>query len=584
MSIKTKMLIFLLIATILPSIIVIVLFQSKTTDMLIEKNISFLTNAAISNTHSVSKYFEGLESNIFNIKTNARVLEFLTTVNTNNYRDSQNQRLTTGTSEKLEMLLQLYSNAVSVCIFPSEDGIALLRGEYDPMLLSSYKQNDTYIAAMQNIGETIWTLTQDKSGGMILGIAAGIADQYSGKPAGCLVFNLDAAEFLSESNTLANSGIAYVVTDQTGNIIYKQDLEIPDDSFTKIINEYDKNETMAPYKVPVNDEKFITVQSTSLSGKWKLYYLWNETKMTDEVNKLFIFTVMLIGIFAVFAIVGAIYLNFKIYPPIKKLTTSMQKIDEGTLDLEVPVEGNDEISLLSRSFNKLIKQVKELLQKTEETQRKKTEMEIRALQAQITPHFLYNTLNSIKALARLNRTKDIIEMIGALIDLLRLSASKLRLITVNEEIDYVKAYMKIMLYRFGKECKLKTSVDPKLESVLIPKFTFQPIVENSIIHGLSDVMNEEPTIWLDGTTSEGIATIIVSDNGKGITDEKAETLNKILNGQQEQEQTGFSGIGIGNIKQRLVLEFGNDSNVYIKRNSPNGTMTILTFPIKQIDN
>lgn len=584
MSIKTKMLIFLLIATILPSIIVVVLFQSKTTDMLIEKNVSFLTNAAISNTHSVNKYFEGLESNIFNIRTNARVIEFLTTVNANNYRDSQNQRLTTGTSEKLEMLLQLYSNAVSVCIFPSEDGIALLRGEYDPMLLSSYKQNDTYIAAMQNIGETIWTLAQDKSGGMVLSIAACIADQYSGKPVGCLIFNLDATEFLSGSNTLANSGIAYVVTDQAGNIIYKQDLEIPDDSFTQIINEHDKNEMTVSYEVSVNDENFITVQSTTLSGKWELYYLWNKTKMTDGVNKLLIFTVMLIGIFAVFAIAGAIYLNFKIYPPIKKLTTSMQKIDEGTLDLEVPVEGNDEISLLSRSFNRLIKQVKELLQKTEETQRKKTEMEIRALQAQITPHFLYNTLNSIKALARLSRTEDIVEMIGALIDLLRLSASKLRLITVQEEIDYVKAYMKIMLYRFGKVYKLKTSVDPKLESVLIPKFTLQPIVENSIIHGLSDVMNEEPTIWLSGTTSEGIATIIISDNGKGITDEKAETLNNILNGQQEQEQTGFSGIGIGNIKQRLVLEYGNDSNVYIKRNSPNGTMTILNFPIKQTGN
>jgi len=141
-------------------------------------------------------------------------------------------------------------------------------------------------------------------------------------------------------------------------------------------------------------------------------------------------------IFSVFFIAGILYMFIKIYAPIRQLTETMLKVDRGNLDLYVEVRDSDEIGMLGQAYNRLIDKVKALLKETKETQKKKAELEMASLQAQITPHFLYNVLNSIKALARLKRNDDIIHMTGALIDLLRLAASRAHTIPLQEEIEY----------------------------------------------------------------------------------------------------------------------------------------------------
>ena len=583
MRLRTKLTVFLLLATIFPVIVVIILFHTRTSSILINKNMDFLTSTAAKNTESVDEYFSGIESIIFNYRTNTRMIEFLKTVNNENYRDNKYQILTSEISEKLETFLQLYTSVKSICIFPTADGIPILRGEYERNLVSSYRTNRILVDSLETPEKVSWVLEwSDKTNTAILNITTGISDRYTEDVVGCINLKIDMYDYYSKSATLLKSDVPFIVTDENRNIIYQHDESLSEEDFKKAFLAQSGMNEGESYECVIGDKHYMVVETVSKVTNWRFFYYTNKSEIMDEVKKVSMFTLGLTAIFAVLSIFGAIYLYFKIYSPIHILTNSMKKFEDGNLDLEVPVTNKDEISMLAKTFNRLIGQIKELIQKTEEIQKKKSEMEIKALQAQITPHFLYNTLNSIKSLARLKRSDDIISMTESLIDLLRLSASRPQLITVTEEIDYVKAYAKLMSYRSGRKYRIEIQMDSIVMNAAIPKFTLQPIVENSIIHGFSNDIELEAVIEITGQKENNMIVITVSDNGSGITEQQKINLNRELSNCFEQSLRQFNGIGINNIQQRLTLEFGENAVIHIEQNRPYGTKVIVSFPQKTV--
>ena len=210
---------------------------------------------------------------------------------------------------------------------------------------------------------------------------------------------------------------------------------------------------------------------------------------------------------------------------------------------------------------------------------KKRQAELNALQAQINPHFLYNTLDSLRWLAKIHQIEEIVKIISALENLLRASISKTNdLISIGEEIENVRNYLAIQLFRYGNSFSVVFSIDPSLTSYLTPRLILQPIVENAVYHGVESMMDGEIEI---GVHSDSAGIIFeVLDNGPGITPEK---VRAIMEG-KSQNKGRFSGFGLKNVEERIRLYFGQEYGITIKNRDPQGTMVLIRIPrIRKFD-
>lgn len=189
------------------------------------------------------------------------------------------------------------------------------------------------------------------------------------------------------------------------------------------------------------------------------------------------------------------------------------------------------------------------------------------------PHFLYNTLDSLRWLAKIHNIEEISRIISALENLLRASISKTDdLITIGEEIDNVRNYLDIQLFRYGNGFSVKYRVDPGLSDYLTPRLILQPIVENAIYHGVESMVGGEVEI---GVHSDANGIVFeVADNGPGIVPEKVKA---VMEG-TSQHRNRFSGFGLKNVEERIKLYFGADYGVIIRSREPRGTEVLIKIP------
>lgn len=242
----------------------------------------------------------------------------------------------------------------------------------------------------------------------------------------------------------------------------------------------------------------------------------------------------------------------KISKPVIVLSEAMKKIEKGDLSIQVEYYNKDEFELLFHGFNKMSSQIRGLLDARIEREKALHTAERKALQSQINPHFLYNTLNTVKAISKLKNVPEITTIITELGKLLRDSIdSGDEFTTIKESIALVEGYLKIQRYRYGKNFKWSINIDPELESIIIPKLIIQPIVENSVIHGLENLTGDK---IISISSISNPPTIVVSDNGVGIKDKD---WHMAIN--------GHNGVGIMNVNMRLLLYYGSSAGLTYSR-------------------
>jgi len=238
-------------------------------------------------------------------------------------------------------------------------------------------------------------------------------------------------------------------------------------------------------------------------------------------------------------------------------------VKDGNLTLpQNEIKSEDETGQLYHVFNGMVEELKGLLEGIRVSEKEKREAELTALQAQIHPHFLYNSLNTIKVLARMNGVPNIEAVSGSLIELMRsVLGNSSEFLTVREELAYVEHYFSIMKYRYMKPIRMITEIeDDALLDCRVLKLMLQPLVENAIIHGIGPL--EQDGFVLIRVYEEGNnLKIDVVDNGKGITEEQREYLLKGTgtNG----ETSRFSGMGVRNVHERIVRTYGDSYGVYL---------------------
>ena len=354
------------------------------------------------------------------------------------------------------------------------------------------------------------------------------------------------------------------IVDKNGNLIYK----IGDIEYDKTMVEKVNNDT-----VKVNDIKYIEFNSViETYPEWRvigLISLESLTKNLDSIRSLVYF----IGIFSIAIVIFISHITSKkITDPIYDITKAMNKFENGEWPETLETKTEDELKYLITSFNKMIYHIKHLIEQIykEEEENKKLELEsmktqLDLLQSQINPHFIHNTLNTINYLAIKNNQVEIRELIQAFNSLLRqsISTSK-KLITLKEELTCTKNYLNIQKYRYGDLVKLVCDIPEELNNCLIPKLILQPLIENSLYHGIVP-KGFAGTIRIDMLPKKEFITIRVIDDGVGISKQKS-------------SHRGFNGISIDNISERLRLYFGNEYSLSIYSKTGIGTCIEFNIP------
>ncbi|ONI46132.1 hypothetical protein AN641_02380 [Candidatus Epulonipiscioides gigas] len=260
---------------------------------------------------------------------------------------------------------------------------------------------------------------------------------------------------------------------------------------------------------------------------------------------------------------------------------SIHEIQRGDLSIVIEKSGDDEINDLGEQINKLSNQIKNLVEENVNREILIKNSEIKALQNQINAHFIYNVLESIKMMAEIEEHYEISDAITALGKLLRYTIKWTNInVTIQEEIEYIKNYMILINLRFDYEISLNISIDDFVGKQLIPKMSLQPIVENSLYHGIEELA-EETTIYITGVANETALYIEIMDTGRGMDSEAITRLYQKINGEIESAGGAGNGIGLKNVQDRIRMCFGDEYNLVITSKKDEFTKVRMYLPITQ---
>lgn len=273
------------------------------------------------------------------------------------------------------------------------------------------------------------------------------------------------------------------------------------------------------------------------------------------------------------AVVFAIIVSGTIVRPIKKLKIHMVEVSSGNLDSFFESNGNDEISVLGTVFNQMLMDIKKLIKQVYEVQAQKRNAELRVLQSQINPHFLYNTLDTIQWKALDYNAYDVADMINSLSNFFRLSLNGGKeFVTIYEETEHVRNYLEIQKMRYNDKVNYNINLKKQISHNIIPKMIIQPLVENSIYHGLK-LKKQKGTININIFPVNDHIKIEVEDNGLGMNFEKlTEIRNNLFNSVESEHY------GLYNINERLKLTFRDKYSISIEGEYDKGTKVSITIP------
>jgi two-component system sensor histidine kinase YesM len=303
--------------------------------------------------------------------------------------------------------------------------------------------------------------------------------------------------------------------------------------------------------------------------------------MHEAFTRWAISSVILMAFAIGFSIVAAWVISRSIYTPIKKLHEVTSTITKNDLQVFVTSGNVDEIKNLGMSFNIMIGKIKELLDAKIKEQENLKKAELRVLQAQINPHFLYNTLDTIIWMAEANKTDQVVELVRAISRFFRITLSKGKdWISIHEEVEHIRSYLTIQKIRYRDILDYQIEVDETVLEAIILKLTLQPLVENSLYHGIKNKRGGGVITVRVKRKNEQEVLLEVEDNGIGFTPERLAQIQAELNNDSNEVKQKESGFGIDNVNMRSKLYYGPQYGLSVESEYQRGTRVSLVIPLK----
>ena len=348
-------------------------------------------------------------------------------------------------------------------------------------------------------------------------------------------------------------GGSIMLTNNLGQCMYNQGELLPGDVVERF--------TAADHDDAVIESKHnLYLQIMSPKTGWRMMISVPKESLGQNVE-VYLPTVLIPSVLAilVFVLVSSVMIHHA-FKPVIHVTKAMKEVGEGNLTLNLPLSRQEETRRLISGFNSMVNHICRLVEQVSLEERRKKDMEICALKAQVSPHFLYNTLNSIRYLARMDRNKDVQVSISSLIHLLQASFDRTQYITIAREMQLVRDYLCIQRLRYDLPIEVVESVDEDLLSCAIPGFSIQPLVENALFHGI--VPNGGGKIEISIHGDDAYIDLTVGDNGVGMPDD---VVNSLRNQEQLLGQKAFTSIGIANVDGRMRYFFTDAERISGKK-------------------
>lgn len=388
-----------------------------------------------------------------------------------------------------------------------------------------------------------------------------IHDVDNGKLLGVIVVSIDI-KFIEIVNRNLQEGLRsrFMIVDEDDKIVYNVNDQLIGTLFRDNVR-------------PVESLN-IVITSPLSQQKWTTYLYMPLDELTADGKILGSNLVTLAIVMSLFAAIISIFLSHVITHPIKKLLHNIVLVEKGQFEQVELIRSRDEIGHLSNRFNKMSYELKRMVERMQQEEIEKAAAEMRALHNQINPHFLYNTLGSVKWIASMQQADKIVEMTDALISMLRYATrSDGTLVTIREEIENIANYVTIQNVRYYGCIQMRYEIEDRLMDYRMPKMILQPIVENAIFHGLAE-LEEDGVITIRIQPKGSDVTIEVCDNGVGMDH------HTILNFREEKLEvgTGTTGIGLYNVQRRIQLHFGKPYGIQVDSQIGDGTMFTILLP------
>ncbi|GLX71482.1 cache domain-containing sensor histidine kinase [Paenibacillus glycanilyticus] len=590
-SLKYKLIVFFIGISIIPLAVVGYLVSTKSSDLAVKRETENALNLNNTKMSALDRSFNEIEFMLGDLVTNFNTTYYLQNIDDTNYESDRAFSVVSEVGSRLDNIMTSKPGLFdAVLIIPSGDVMPFLRGVVKGGELNNFKSLPAYINTVNIQAKAVWQYSYGNEG-QELTVSESVVEPFSDEVLGVAVFDVNAEMLFDEldSSTLAPGESIQIVT-ADHKVIYDSDrTKIGETVHIGEENARIWQTASGSFKETAKQGDAVVSYRTSDINGWKIIYkipYGNIVQGVSQISRMILLVTLIVGCFA---FIAALLLYIHLYKPIAQLIKAMKRFEIGQLQERVQLERTDEFGRLARAFNYLAERVEVLIEDVTLEQKAKKEHEIRALQAQITPHFLYNTINSIKSLARMNRPKDIEAMSGALIDLLRLSANQQTdRIRIVDELNYVGSYVTIMQYRYKMQLVLDTRIPPSLQACGILKFSIQPIVENCIIHAFDPEMTER-RIRIEAFEEEDKIRIEISDNGRGMDAGQLERLAGKLGSaatmpaRDHKGRLHIGGMGLRNIHERLKLHYGDPYGLEFVSQTGEGTTVIMHIPYIQLD-
>lgn len=301
----------------------------------------------------------------------------------------------------------------------------------------------------------------------------------------------------------------------------------------------------------------------------------------ERFNSLAVIYLILLPCTIGFSVFAAWLISASIYRPIKKLHDVTTTIAQNDLQALVYSRNVDEITELGNNFNIMIGKIRELLNAKVKEQENLKKAELKALQAQINPHFLYNTLDTIVWMAEASKTDQVIEIVRALSSFFRISLSKGKdWISIRQEIEHVRSYLAIQKMRYRDILDYKIEVDENLMDGTILKLTLQPLVENALYHGIKNKRNGGTITVRAQSVGPDLVRLEVQDDGVGFTPYKLAEIRSMLNDDSSEISLKEGGFGLENVNKRIKLYYGKQYGLYVQSEYLGGTQVVARIPLQ----
>ena len=393
----------------------------------------------------------------------------------------------------------------------------------------------------------------------VFSLAKAVQDPETGEVLGVILLDIRHDIIQSSINgvTIGEKGFVFVM-DQEDNIVYT-----PVNGIVYRVNpKWVK--AMEPMSVQIQGGSYQIRSELSPYTGWRTVGVFSMDEVMSSVNTIvyILFTCVIISL--VLVVIVSFKFSRTLTNPIFKLKRLMKQAESGDLTVRFNFEHNDEIGELGQSFNHMIARIDQLIQMVYVEQENKRTAEMKSLQEQIKPHFLYNTLDTISWMARDYDAEDIVRLVDALTNMFRIGLSHGKdIITVKEEITHVSNYLYIQKIRYKDKLNYVIHVDESLYAIEVPKLILQPLVENAIYHGVK-AKRGGGTITITGVPEGENLVFTVQDDGAGMLQEKVEELNRRMSERSVLDEK--KSFGLFYIRERIQLCYGKGYGVHVERN------------------